>query len=132
MPPKKNNAPKPVDMQADMQADIAAAEKEDELETISAIFGDDFSELSALYRTDSPKRIAILQEAIAAGDQALTARVAHAFSGSCASIGATRLSALCKELELLAKDAAAQGLQDKLAEVAAEYQRVSAKIRSLA
>jgi HPt (histidine-containing phosphotransfer) domain-containing protein len=128
MYPKKKNAAKPVDT----QADIETAEKEDELETIYAIFGDDFSELSTLYQTDSPKRIAILQEAIAAGDRVRVAKVAHAFSGSCASIGATRLSALCKDLELLAKDAASQGLEEKLAEVETEYQRVSAKMQSLA
>ncbi|MEN3296684.1 MAG: hypothetical protein V7642_5937 [Burkholderiales bacterium] len=128
MPPNKKNVAKP----AGTEADIETAEKEDELEMIYAIFGDDFPELSALYQTDSPKRIALLQEAIAAGDRALAAKVAHAFSGSCASIGATRLSALCKDLELLAKDAASQGLGEKLAEVEAEYQRVSARIQSLA
>jgi HPt (histidine-containing phosphotransfer) domain-containing protein len=126
----KNKTTKPAAMAPDWPSDLDAPEKDDELELIHDLFGEDFSQLSELYLSDSPKRIAILQEALAADDRPQVARVAHAFSGSCASIGATRLSALCKELELLAMGAAALGLDEKLAEVEAEYQRVSAKLRS--
>jgi HPt (histidine-containing phosphotransfer) domain-containing protein len=126
----KKKTTKPAVMLPDWPSDLEAPEKDDELELIHAIFGEDFSQLSTLYQSDSPKRIAILNEALAAGDRAQVARVAHAFSGSCASIGATRLSALCKELELLAKDEAAAGLEEQLAAVEAEYQRVSAKLQS--
>jgi HPt (histidine-containing phosphotransfer) domain-containing protein len=125
MPPKKKKAAKPDRILPDLET------REDELEEIYAIFGEDFSELSALYQADSPRRIALLREAMAAGNRALLAKVAHAFSGSCASIGATRLSALCKELEFLAQCAASDDLEEKLTAIEAEYQRVSAKLQSM-
>jgi HPt (histidine-containing phosphotransfer) domain-containing protein len=119
-------------MPAETQSDLDATERDDELEEIHAIFGADFRELSTLYQADSPRRMVILREAMAAGDRALLAKVAHAFSGSCASIGATRLSALCKELEHLAKGKASDGLEEKLSAIEAEYQRVSGKLQSMA
>lgn len=105
--------------------------RDDDLEEVYAIFGEDFSQLSTLYQSDSPRRIAILREAVAAGDHAQVAKVAHAFSGSCASIGATHLSALCKELELRARSEEPGGLEDKLAAIEAEYRRISAKLDTL-
>jgi HPt (histidine-containing phosphotransfer) domain-containing protein len=116
---------------AELLPDPEASERDDDLETIHAIFAEDFAELSALYQADSPKRIAILREALAAGDRVRVAKVAHAFSGSCASLGATRLSTLCKELELLARAEASDGLEQKLSAIEAEYQRISAKLQSL-
>jgi HPt (histidine-containing phosphotransfer) domain-containing protein len=116
---------------AETPSELGAAETDDDLEAIYAIFGEDFSQLSTLYQADSPKRILILREALAADDRARVAKVAHAFSGSCASIGATRLSALCKEFELLAKGRTSDGLEEKLSAIETEYQRVSAKLQSM-
>lgn len=116
---------------AETPSELGAAETDDDLEAIYAIFGEDFSQLSTLYQADSPKRIVILREALAADDRARVGKVAHAFSGSCASIGATRLSALCKEFELLAKAGTSDGLEEKLSAIETEYQRVSAKLQSM-
>lgn len=128
---QKKKTTKPAGMQSNRQSDLEATERDDDLEEIHTIFGEDFSQLSTLYQTDSPKRIAILREAMAASDRAQLVKVAHAFSGSCASIGATRLSALCKQLELLARGDASDGLEEKLAAIEAEYRRVSAKLQSM-
>jgi CheY-like chemotaxis protein len=106
--------------------------KNDELEEVQALFGTAFAELVALYQTDSPKRISLLHQAEAAGDSVQTAKVAHAFSGSCASIGATRLATLCKELELHAKEGMPTGFGQKLSIIEAEYNRISAKLQALA
>lgn len=103
----------------------------DELDAVHEMFGADFSELAALYRNDSPPRIAKLGEALAAKDSTMVAKVAHAFSGSSASIGATGLSALCKELELRAKAGTLEGFEQRMTAIEAEYRRVSDKLQSM-
>jgi HPt (histidine-containing phosphotransfer) domain-containing protein len=115
----------------EMQSEAEQIARDDELEEVYAIFGEDFSQLSTLYQADSPRRIAFLRQAVAAHDHAQVARVAHAFSGSCASIGATRLCSLCKELEHVAQEERSSGLEEKLATIEAEYRRISNKLDTL-
>jgi CheY-like chemotaxis protein/HPt (histidine-containing phosphotransfer) domain-containing protein len=109
----------------------AAGDCGDELDMVHTLFGADFAELAALYRNDSPPRIAALHQAYAAGECERMAKVAHAFSGSSASIGATGLSALCKQLEISAKMEVLDDVEKRLAAIEAEYCRVSSKIQSL-
>jgi HPt (histidine-containing phosphotransfer) domain-containing protein len=103
----------------------------DELESVHMIFGDDFAELVALYTTDSPKRLATLREAITEDDRARVAKVAHAFGGSCISIGATSLAALCQDLESCARTLDACGLARKLDLIAVEYERIRARLQAM-
>lgn len=103
----------------------------DELETVRDMFGKDFAELAALYRNDSPPRLVALRHAHAAGDGLQVAKVAHALSGSSASIGATALSALCKALETQAKAGAMEEFETRMTVIEAEYKRVSSKLQSL-
>lgn len=104
---------------------------EDELENVQTMFGKDFSELATLYLTMSPKRIADLRQAAAVGELVQLARLAHAFSGSCTSIGALILSAACKELETLAKAGNATVALNKVAIVEIEYARTSATLQTM-
>lgn len=101
----------------------------DELEAVHMIFGDDMAELAALYTADGPKRITTLREAVATDDRARIAKVAHAFSGSCMSIGATGLCDLCRDLESSAWTIDADGLARKLDRIETEYERIRAKLR---
>jgi len=110
------------------QAVPAAVPCEDELEAIQAMFGADFAELTALYKKDGLPRLTALHEAYAAADSARVAKVAHAFSGSSASIGATGLSALCKDLEMRAKAGTIEGFMERISEIEAEYRRISDKL----
>ena len=67
-------------------------------------------------------RIAGLRVALASGDGEQLRQMAHALSGSAAQIGATRLSALCTELETAGARAAlevAPALVDAVASEAA-------------
>ncbi|MEC4719630.1 response regulator [Noviherbaspirillum sp. CPCC 100848] len=112
-------------------AETHSAAVDDELDMVREMFGTDFAELAALYRNDSPPRIAAMRAAHAAGDHALLAKVSHALSGSSASIGATALSLLCRELENAAKAGALGDFAARLGGIEAEYRRVSAKIQSL-
>jgi CheY-like chemotaxis protein/HPt (histidine-containing phosphotransfer) domain-containing protein len=113
---------------ASSEADTAC---EDELEEVKAMFGPDFAELASLYQNDGGPRLAAIREAAAAGDCAKVAKVTHAFSGSCASIGATRLAALSKTMETAAKAGSLEGFDQRMAGIENEYRRVCGKLQSL-
>jgi response regulator RpfG family c-di-GMP phosphodiesterase len=115
-------------LQADMvSSDVAG----DELEAIREMFGADFAELATLYLNDSPPRIQALRHASENRDAQIIAKVAHAFAGSSASIGAIRLSALCSELEAAAKTVLPEDLANRLSIIDTEYARVSSKLHTL-
>lgn len=103
----------------------------DELEAVSAMFGSDFAELAALYRNDGPPRLANLRTALQTTDHVLLAKVAHALGGSSASIGASGLADMCRELELLAKAGLTDECAVRLARIEHEYRRVSDKLQAL-
>ncbi|WP_194721043.1 response regulator [Noviherbaspirillum malthae] len=103
----------------------------DELDMVRDMFGADFADLAALYRNDSPPRIAAMREAQAAGDSARLAKVAHALGGSSASIGASALSALCRDLESAAKAGTLDDFPARMESIEAEYRRIDAKLQSM-
>jgi CheY-like chemotaxis protein len=110
-----------------------AAVNTDKLNAMLAAFGDEeFAALVNLYQNESPKRIEAMRRAIAGNELTELARLAHAFSGSCASMGAAALCAMCKALEARAKDGtpAFAEFDRHVAEIATEYERVSAQLRS--
>ncbi|MFA5265673.1 MAG: Hpt domain-containing protein [Opitutaceae bacterium] len=61
-----------------------------------------FYELSVIFRREATPRISILHQAVAARDAAEVARLAHAFVGSTASIGARQMQCAMKAVELAA------------------------------
>jgi len=111
--------------------DAPAPTCEDELEAVREMFGADFGELAALYQNDGPPRLAAIREAFAAGDCARVAKVTHALAGSSASIGATGLSALCKELETAAKAGSLDAFEQRMTAIETEYARICSKLQSL-
>jgi HPt (histidine-containing phosphotransfer) domain-containing protein len=109
----------------------APRETSDELEAMQEMFGSGFAELAALYLADMPKRIAALQEAAVAGDTLQLTSIAHALSGSCASIGATTLAKLYQDLELRCKAGLSSDCEPRLAAIRAEYARIETKLRTM-
>ena len=95
------------------------------------MFGKDFAELALLYLADSPARVTALRTAGTANDPAQTAKIAHAFSGSCASIGASALSQMCRELEVVAKSGALEEFGRRMTAIEAEYLRICERLRAL-
>ncbi len=63
--------------------------------------GDDelFARVAGLFKEHTPQLVGILQRAIAAGDFAAAARVAHTLAGSLANIGSERATILAREIE---------------------------------
>lgn len=103
----------------------------DELASVQRMFGNHFASLSTLYHADSPARIATLHQACSEGDAMQVAKQAHALSGSSMSIGATGLSALCKEVERRAKAGSLEDIAACLVLIETEYLRISAKLQEL-
>lgn len=73
---------------------------EDELKALRELFDDDFEEVANIYTQETPRRLAALDTCLANNDLAGAARLAHAVSGSSASIGARAVSRACHALEL--------------------------------
>lgn len=107
------------------------AHAEDSLDEMREMFGDDFNELAALFQNDSPKRIQTMYDSLAKADAAELTRVAHALSGSAASMGAGGLSNLCKALEAKCKTGILDDVEQRLERVQAEYSRIDARIREM-
>jgi len=117
--------------QAGAQAQGGVPPDDDELESVREMFGDSFPELVALFLNDSPGRIDGMRAAAASGDAAQLCRFAHAFAGSCASIGASGLSAACRELELLGKQGMPADATAHVEAIAAEYGRISTRLLAM-
>ncbi|WP_158592222.1 Hpt domain-containing protein [Noviherbaspirillum sedimenti] len=103
----------------------------DELEAMRDMFGEDFAMLAELYLGDSPKRLAALQSAAAASDAAQAAKIVHSLGGSCASIGASSLAAMCQAMELDCRNGNPGNLGEQLQAIAAEYARIEARLRAM-
>jgi CheY-like chemotaxis protein len=103
----------------------------DDLDAMQEMFGSDFAELVTLFQIDSPKRILSLYRAAAAGDQGEMMRVAHALSGSAASMGARSLAFLCKALEAQIKSGLLNDLELKVQAIEIDYAKISARLQTM-
>lgn len=103
----------------------------DELDSMKEMFGNDFAELAGLFRTDSPQRISALNQAATDGDAIKVAKIAHALSGSSASIGATEMAALCKELEINTKLGIPSNIWARLAAIETAYSTIDNRLQKM-
>jgi HPt (histidine-containing phosphotransfer) domain-containing protein len=96
------------------------------LDELLATLGGDgafLAELIATYLADSPPLVDAMRAAAAAGDAAALRRAAHTLKSTSASLGALRLSGVCREVEGAAS--ADRVPADLVEEAAREYARVS-------
>ncbi|MFJ7565603.1 response regulator [Herminiimonas sp. NPDC097707] len=110
---------------------VVTLQQDDELEATQQMFGADFIELAQLFLKDSPKRLAHLQEVSAGKDAIAIAKLSHVLCGSSASIGASALAALCRELEIRAKNNELDDAPSHFHAIACEYARIDAKLHSM-
>ena len=108
-----------------------SASLEDDLTNTWQRFGPDFAELATIFQSDTPKRIAAMHMAAATGDIAGLATIAHILAGSCASMGASHMANMCRNLELCCRNAISSCIEQLLEEIQAEYIKAEAKIRTL-
>jgi HPt (histidine-containing phosphotransfer) domain-containing protein len=103
----------------------------DDLDAMAEIFGSDFAELASLFQSDSQKRIAALHQSAVQGDHAEIIRLAHVFSGSASSMGASHLAFLCKTLEAQIKSGPQANLESMLQVIEDEYVKTDARLQLL-
>lgn len=110
-------------------ADMTTAS--DELKEMQEVFGEAFAHIVAAFVVDTPRRIGALREAALRRDIAELGAVAHALGGSTASIGASALALMCKELEACCKTGAIDDGEQRITAIEAEYARVEASLQTL-
>lgn len=81
-------------------------------------------EMAEMFINDTPPLIDAIQKSIDAKDASALAQTAHKLKGSSMNVGATRLGALCLELELLGKSGAPIPPETSTQSIQEEYQRV--------
>ncbi|MBI4790760.1 MAG: GAF domain-containing protein [Chloroflexi bacterium] len=86
-------------------------------------------ELINAFLADAPQLLAQMRDAFGANQLDDFRRAAHSLKSTSANFGALNLSALAKELELVAKAGALEGAGDKLTRVEEEYARVKEELQ---
>jgi CheY-like chemotaxis protein/HPt (histidine-containing phosphotransfer) domain-containing protein len=112
-------------------ADQDTTQQDDELDVTQQMFGEDFAGLAQLFLADSPQRIASLRSAVMAGDAAAVAKLAHTLCGSTAAIGASALAAMCRELEVRAKNNTLDEAAARIEAIAGEYARIEGRLHAM-
>lgn len=85
---------------------------------------DNVTKLIDLFLEDTPPWLTALHEALMRSDARAFAHAAHSLKGSCATIGAKRMAALCAALEQRAHQDHLEAMEASLDGLAAEFQRV--------
>jgi HPt (histidine-containing phosphotransfer) domain-containing protein len=101
------------------------------LERLREMAGGDAGFLSEMFSTflvDAPGLLAQMQGSLERGDTETLRLAAHILKSNSANFGATVLSGLCRDLEMMAKTGGLEGAKAKLASVEAEWARVRAEL----
>jgi two-component system, sensor histidine kinase and response regulator len=85
---------------------------------------DILNELIELFLTDVPPQLAALREAVEAGDAHSVERIAHTLKGSCGSMGAVRMEAICAELEEIGRSEDLATAPVRISKLEEEFGRV--------
>jgi signal transduction histidine kinase/DNA-binding response OmpR family regulator len=88
------------------------------------------AQVIGVYLEDSPAMIEGLKQALKTGDIATLTETAHSLKSSSANLGASRLSALCKELELSGKAGATEDLTGLVARIDAEFETARSSLQT--
>jgi HPt (histidine-containing phosphotransfer) domain-containing protein len=94
--------------------------------------GDDsvLLEILEAFLVDAGAQVAAMEAAREAGDAGALERVAHTLKSTAATVGATLLASLCRELEELARTRCLERAPERVARVHAELRSVEASLRS--
>jgi len=96
------------------------------------VMGDEFTDLVRIYLEDTPKAVALLEQAAAQGQRDGIIAPSHSLKSTSANLGAIRLAELAKRLEHGARSGELGG--DPIAlvnELKREYQQVSIALNEL-
>ena len=102
-------------------------------EDLKQMAGADFiGELIDTFLEDAPQLITQLHSALTTNDAETFRRAAHSLKSNAASFGATYLSSLAKELEMLGRENKLNEVGDKLKALEEAYQVVVQELKGMA
>jgi HPt (histidine-containing phosphotransfer) domain-containing protein len=95
-------------------------------------YGEDFLvELIDAYLDDAPARLAELRRAFENGDAETFTREAHSLKSSSANLGAMKVSAIAKEMEMAGRSGKIEQMAEPVARTEAEFALVRAALETL-
>lgn len=103
----------------------------DSLMTLVQGNADFLEQLIDTFFEDAPRMLSEMRRAIREGQAAVLRREAHSLKSNSADFGATALSALCRELEVMGKNQTLQGALEKMDQAEAEYEKVRAALAAM-
>ncbi len=120
-----------IDDEHETEQDRAAVDPQ-ALQELRALAGDDASiilgEMIESYMEDSPVHIETMVQALVAADPQALQRAAHTMKSSSATLGASHLAQLCRELEVMGQSSNLSEAETKLQQLQLEYQRVTSEL----
>lgn len=87
-------------------------------------------EVGGLFLNHAPGKIAAIEKAAAQKDAKALQVSAHSLKSSSAYVGAMRLSAIAKDLEMIGRSGAVDGAAEKVERLKAEYLRVKTALEN--
>ena len=93
-----------------------------------SLMGENFGGFVSVFIKDTPVRLAALRAAAANHDREQLKQLAHMLKGSAANASAMTLSSRCARLETLVRDGSPEQIDEQIACIEAEYQRVAAAL----
>ncbi|MDM7912914.1 MAG: Hpt domain-containing protein [Methanotrichaceae archaeon] len=91
---------------------------------------DILEEVGGLFLKHAPEKISAIEKAAADKDAKALQVSAHSLKSSSAYVGAMRLSAMSKELEMMARSGVLDGATERSEKLKAEFQRVKTALES--
>lgn len=103
---------------------------EEVLRGLQDIMQDEYPLLLDTFLADSAERQRVLEEAHARADHQALRLAAHSFKGSCSSMGAPALGALCRQLEEAGRDGRLEPVAELLERLGREFAIVRILLRA--
>ncbi len=88
-----------------------------------------FADLVETFLADTPERVRAIETAVRNADAEGLMKAAHGLKSSAANLGATRLSALCRELEAAGRGGALEGVDRMTVRLIKEYTAAEQALR---
>jgi hypothetical protein len=83
------------------------------------------AELIAMFRTDTDTRLRALDDAVVKGDFPLVRKQVHSIKGSASQLGASKVAAICLQIETSGPEVFNQDLPAKLQALRAAYAHIT-------
>lgn len=102
------------------------------LRALNADDNDEFlREIAGIFLEDTPKRIADLDQSLAAKDLGKFTRAAHSIKGSAANLGALVLRAAAEKLETHSRKEGFAGVEDMITSIKTEFSQAKTELERI-